>query len=224
MKLVGIKGSIVFGLFSLDDEVFPKLGYKKPKLKERRVKPLSVLITTDNSLLSAGKLHIIKCATSGSVPPARITWVLDGEPIRNAATTMLEDILHWTRVRKLIKIPETRFVPGVKGLASGDGGSELVEGHNSTTSTLTFRPTASDDIKELACRAENPHFPGGLQEDRRRLRIAYPPVVSVRVEERSQLGPLKEGDEVRMSCEVRASPPADGITWYHGVSRYIIIV
>nr|CAD7423129.1 unnamed protein product [Timema monikensis] len=99
--------------------------------------------------------------------------------------------------------------------------SKLVEGHNSTTSTLTFRPTASDDIKELACRAENPHFPGGLQEDRRRLRIAlfHPPVVSVRVEERSQLGPLKEGDEVRMSCEVRANPPADGITWYHGVTN-----
>nr|CAD7589339.1 unnamed protein product [Timema genevievae] len=50
--------------------------------------------------------------------------------------------------------------------------STLIEGRNNTTSTLTFRPTASDDIKELACRAENPHFPGGLQEDRRRLRIA----------------------------------------------------
>ncbi|CAG2059320.1 unnamed protein product, partial [Timema podura] len=49
---------------------------------------------------------------------------------------------------------------------------KLIEGRNNTTSTLTFRPTASDDIKELACRAENPHFPGGLQEDRRRLRIA----------------------------------------------------
>ncbi|XP_063230902.1 nephrin [Bacillus rossius redtenbacheri] len=146
------------------------------------LKPLSVLITTPGDLLSAGRLHSVQCVSSGSYPSARLTWLLDGEPIRSAATTMLE-------------------------------------GRNTTTSSLTFQPASGDDGKELACRAENPHFPGGILEDRRRLRVAYPPVAEVRLEERRQLGPLKEGDEVRMTCEVRASPPAGAVAWYHGDRR-----
>lgn len=41
-----------------------------------------------NDLLTAGHPVPLKCETWGSHPPAKITWLLDGEPIRNADITM----------------------------------------------------------------------------------------------------------------------------------------
>lgn len=49
---------------------------------------------------------------------------------------------------------------------------QVADGINSTTSTLTLRPDVDDDGKELACRAENLKFPGGILEDRRYIRVA----------------------------------------------------
>ncbi|XP_066997065.2 neural cell adhesion molecule 2 [Anabrus simplex] len=89
------------------------------------------------------------------------------------------------------------------------------KGVNTTSSTLIFRPRVSDDGRELACRAESPFFSGGILEDRKRLHVAYPPVVSVQLETSAAQAPLREGDEVRLSCEVRAKPEPDRITWYH---------
>jgi len=48
----------------------------------------------------------------------------------------------------------------------------VTESWNKTTSALLFRPHAGDDGKEIACRAENKHFLGGMLEDRRRLDVA----------------------------------------------------
>jgi len=52
------------------------------------VKPLAVQITTPVALLSAGKTQELHCEASGSVPPARVTWLLDGEPLRSASTSV----------------------------------------------------------------------------------------------------------------------------------------
>ncbi|PSN56558.1 hypothetical protein C0J52_14750 [Blattella germanica] len=98
------------------------------------IKPRTVNITTAPGPLSAGKTHQLQCMTTGSAPPARVTWLLDGESIRDAVVSAAE-------------------MP------------------NSTTSVLTFRPRAGDDGKELACRAENKRFLGGMLEDRRRLDV-----------------------------------------------------
>ncbi|XP_069681580.1 neural cell adhesion molecule 2 isoform X2 [Periplaneta americana] len=146
------------------------------------LKPRTVRITTPATApLSAGKTHQLQCETSGSVPPARVTWLLDGEPLRDAPTSVTET-------------PEK------------------------TTSIVMFRPRAGDDGKEMACRAENRRFHGGLLEDRRRLDIAYPPTVTVQLESNIDLGALKEGDDVNLSCEVRANPQPEptSVTWYHG--------
>ncbi|XP_075223247.1 motor axon guidance molcule sidestep [Lycorma delicatula] len=143
------------------------------------LKPLNVKIVTSNEVLSAGKSRQLLCESTGSVPPARLSWLLDGEPIKHAATVVADSI-------------------------------------NSTKSVLTLRPDVEDDRKELACRSENPHFPGGILEDRRFLRIAYPPVVSVTLGTDVDPENLKEGDDVRLTCEIRANPEADKIIWYHG--------
>lgn len=52
------------------------------------VKPRSVQITTLAAPLSAGKTQHLQCETWGSVPPARVIWLLDGEPLENAPTSV----------------------------------------------------------------------------------------------------------------------------------------
>ncbi|XP_030745151.1 hemicentin-1 [Sitophilus oryzae] len=51
------------------------------------LKPNKVKIVTPNDLLSSGKSKNVRCETSGSAPPAKLTWFLDGRPIRNAVVT-----------------------------------------------------------------------------------------------------------------------------------------
>ncbi|GFG35231.1 hypothetical protein Cfor_07296, partial [Coptotermes formosanus] len=145
------------------------------------LKPRTVQITTPAAPLSAGKTQQLQCQTWGSVPPARVIWLLDGEPLVNAPTS----------------VTETR---------------------NKTSSVLLFRPHAGDDGKEIACRAENRHFLGGMLEDRRRLDVAYPPTVKVQLESNIDPGTVKEGDDVLLLCEVRANPQPEpnAVTWYHG--------
>jgi hypothetical protein len=52
------------------------------------VKPRTVQITTPAAPLSAGKTQQLQCQTWGSVPPARVIWLLDGEPLVNAPTSV----------------------------------------------------------------------------------------------------------------------------------------
>ncbi|XP_046659598.1 hemicentin-2 [Homalodisca vitripennis] len=146
------------------------------------LKPIKVKIVSPPEMLSAGKSKQVMCESTGSFPPARISWWLDGETIRNAAITT--------------------------------GSSE-----NSTTSTLTLRPDAGDDGKELVCRAENPKFHGTIIEDRRYIRVAYPPVVSISLGSSVGASMLREGDSVTLNCDARAFPEAERITWYHGTVK-----
>ncbi|XP_021935853.1 hemicentin-2-like isoform X4 [Zootermopsis nevadensis] len=145
------------------------------------LKPRTVEITSPAAPLSAGKTQQLHCETTGSVPPARVSWLLDGELLKNAPTSVTET-------------------------------------PNKTTSVLLLRPRAGDDGKEIACRAENKHFLGGMLEDRRRLNVAYPPSVTVQLESNIDLNTVKEGDDALLSCEVRANPQpeSNSVTWYHG--------
>ena len=55
------------------------------------VKPLKIKIVSANDLLIAGKSVPLRCETWGSYPQAKVTWLLDGEPIRNADMTTHSD-------------------------------------------------------------------------------------------------------------------------------------
>lgn len=55
------------------------------------VKPVKVKIVSPNELLTAGSSVPLRCETWGSYPPAKITWLLDGEPIRSADITVHSD-------------------------------------------------------------------------------------------------------------------------------------
>ncbi|CAO1422538.1 unnamed protein product [Diamesa serratosioi] len=67
----------------------------QPILKEITVqvhlKPIKVKIVTPNELLTAGRPTPIRCETWGSYPPAKVIWLIDGEPIRNSDVTANTD-------------------------------------------------------------------------------------------------------------------------------------
>ncbi|KAK9880431.1 hypothetical protein WA026_011678 [Henosepilachna vigintioctopunctata] len=51
------------------------------------LKPNKVKIVTPNELMSNRKPQNVKCETSGSYPPAKLTWLLDGKPIKQSVVT-----------------------------------------------------------------------------------------------------------------------------------------
>ncbi|XP_017035482.1 neural cell adhesion molecule 1-A isoform X5 [Drosophila kikkawai] len=151
------------------------------------LKPVRVKIITPNDLLTAGQPMPIRCESWGSYPAAKITWLLDGEPIRNAEVTVHSD--------------------------KEDG--------NITTSILTLKVTSENDNAELTCRATNPWFSGGAIEDKRIIRVAYPPTVSVHLanEDPSRLVTRAEGQNVTFKCRADARPPVTGYSWFKNGMR-----
>ncbi|EDW45245.1 GM10106 [Drosophila sechellia] len=151
------------------------------------LKPVRVKIATPNELLTAGQPMPIRCESWGSYPAAKITWLLDGEPIRNAEVTVHSD--------------------------KEDG--------NITTSILTLKVTSENDNAELTCRATNPWFSGGAIEDKRIIRVAYPPTVSVHLanEDPSRLVTRAEGQNVTFKCRADARPPVTSYSWFKNGMR-----
>ncbi|XP_046869638.1 nephrin isoform X4 [Drosophila willistoni] len=151
------------------------------------LKPVRVKIITPNDLLTAGHPVPIRCESWGSYPAAKIAWLLDGEPIRNAEVTVHND----------------------------------KEDANITTSTLTLKVTSENDNAELTCRATNPWFSGGAIEDKRIIRVAYPPTVSVHLanEDPSRVVTRAEGQNVTFKCRADARPPVTSYSWFKNGMR-----
>ncbi|KAI8130741.1 Synaptogenesis protein syg-2 [Lucilia cuprina] len=163
----------------------------EPVIKEVPVqvqlKPVRVKIITPNDLLTAGHPVPLRCESWGSYPAAKITWLLDGEPIRNAEVTVHSDR----------------------------------EDSNITTSILTLKVTSENDNAELTCRASNPWFSGGAIEDKRIIRVAYPPTVSVHLanEDPSRIVTRAEGQNVTFKCRADARPPVTSYSWFKNGMR-----
>ncbi|XP_060647593.1 sialoadhesin isoform X2 [Drosophila nasuta] len=151
------------------------------------LKPIRVKILTPNDLLTAGHPMAIRCESWGSYPAAKIAWLLDGEPIRNAEVTLHSD----------------------------------KEDANITTSILTLKVTSENDNAELTCRATNPWFSGGAIEDKRIIRVAYPPTVSVHLanEDPSRMVTRAEGQNVTFKCRADARPPVTSYSWFKNGMR-----
>lgn len=48
--------------------------------------------------------------------------------------------------------------------------------------------------------------------------VSDQPVVSITLGSDVDPNSLREGDDVRLTCEVKSNPEYERITWYHGVS------
>uniref|UniRef100_A0A1B0GE06 Ig-like domain-containing protein n=1 Tax=Glossina morsitans morsitans TaxID=37546 RepID=A0A1B0GE06_GLOMM len=166
-----------------------------PVIKEVMVqihlKPMQVKIVTPNDLLTAGHPTPLRCESWGSYPAAKITWLLDGEPIRNAEITSHSD-----------------REPSFQDL-------------NVTTSILTLKVTSENNNAELTCRSSNPWFSGSIVEDKRVIRVAYPPTVSVHLanEDPTRIILRAEGQNVTLKCRADARPPVTSYSWFKNGMR-----
>ncbi|XP_026468220.1 hemicentin-2-like, partial [Ctenocephalides felis] len=161
------------------------------------LKPLKVKIVSGDELLSAGTTQHIRCESWGSVPPAKITWLLNSEPVQSTSST----------------------------ISPYDSVTHTTLGKNSTTSILKLNVVAQDGGKKLTCRASNPWFNGAIIEDTRTIVVAYAPIVSLqltdsKVRQGESLDPMRpqpllvEGGYAELHCQTQAHPPVHTYVWF----------
>ncbi|XP_041844838.1 sialic acid-binding Ig-like lectin 14 isoform X3 [Melanotaenia boesemani] len=86
---------------------------------------------------------------------------------------------------------------------------QVGDGQWNNTSTLTFRPTHTDNNKPLQC---NVTYNGGYKErESKTLKVKYAPV-NLKVEYKSD---IKEGETVNLTCTGDANPPVNSYEWHN---------
>ncbi|XP_012222071.1 neural cell adhesion molecule 2 isoform X2 [Linepithema humile] len=115
--------------------------------------------------------------------------------------------------------PAARIIWRLGEHVIGDPNVSTTQRSNSTVSKLALVLNKDDDGKELVCRAENPRFPGGVLEEVKTLHISYAPVVAARLAPGYMLDTLREGDDLKLVCDVQSNPPPTRVIWYHDNQR-----
>ncbi|XP_071869170.1 motor axon guidance molcule sidestep isoform X2 [Bombus fervidus] len=115
--------------------------------------------------------------------------------------------------------PAARIIWRLGGQTIGDPNVSTTQRSNSTISKLALVLGKDDNGKRLTCRAENPRFPGGALEETEILDVAYVPVVSIDLATGYVLDTLREGDDLKLVCDVESNPPPTRIIWYHKDDR-----
>ncbi|XP_012060705.1 PREDICTED: neural cell adhesion molecule 1 [Atta cephalotes] len=115
--------------------------------------------------------------------------------------------------------PAARIIWRLGEHVMSDPNVSTTQRSNSTVSKIALVLSKDDDGKELVCRAENPRFPGGVLEEIKILRISYAPVVVARLANGYVLDTLREGDDLKLVCDVQSNPPPTQVTWYHDNQR-----
>ncbi|XP_065167575.1 nephrin-like isoform X3 [Atheta coriaria] len=103
-----------------------------------------------------------------------------------------------------------------------EGGSVAVSADgNTTTSTLTFTPTASDHGLLLTCRASNHRIPLSELRDTWMLRVLYPPKVTLTLGHGLDANDIKEGADVYFECHLVANPWVLRVWWLRDGQRLL---
>ncbi|KAH6931465.1 hypothetical protein HPB50_024470 [Hyalomma asiaticum] len=148
------------------------------------LKPLDVTIQPPERPLSANKEVELVCSSSGSRPPATLTWWKGGQQIRSARDS--ED---------------------ANGGAGGGGGL------SASTSVLLFTPTVDDNNRILSCRAENKAIPGSALEEGWKLEVYYTPMVTLQLGGKLKDSEIQEGRDVYLDCKIVANPYTTDVSW-----------
>lgn len=92
---------------------------------------------------SAGQLAEFVCSSSGSRPPAKLSWLKNNQPLKAEL---------WRQIDSPPSQPDSSVVAagGEAGTGSGGGGS--------SHSKLTLKLERQDHGAKLSCRAENEHL------------------------------------------------------------------
>ncbi|XP_078033880.1 motor axon guidance molcule sidestep [Augochlora pura] len=115
--------------------------------------------------------------------------------------------------------PAARIVWRLGEQVIGEPNVSTTQRSNSTVSKLALALDKNDNGKKLTCRAENPRFPGGSLEQTRVLNVAYNPVVAVHLATGYLMESLREGDDLKLVCDVQSNPLPNKVIWYHNGKR-----
>ncbi|XP_033218244.1 protein turtle homolog B [Belonocnema kinseyi] len=113
--------------------------------------------------------------------------------------------------------PAARIVWRLGGDEIGGSNTLTTQRSNSTVSKISLVLGKTHDGRELTCRAENPRFPGGVLEETRIVRVLYPPVAVAHLAAGYFLDTLREGDDLKLACDVQSNPPPTSIIWYQDI-------
>ncbi|TRY72468.1 hypothetical protein TCAL_04760 [Tigriopus californicus] len=188
--------------------------------------PTAVWIQRKDRHLMAGKEVNFQCSSSGSTPRTRFKWLLDSEPLNQAAisssststTTTTTNAPLSNHTQEMVAKTTLSFPGGTKGTSTTTQvfrQSNLIhQPLNANVSVISYIPLISDHGKELRCLVDNPGLKDSTIEDSLILEIHYPPMLSLTHGSNLDLSTIKEGDDVYFECQVQARPAIDKITWY----------
>lgn len=114
---------------------------------------MSVAITNETQQLSAGHMYRIHCQAVGSVPPAKIFWWKDDQPLNQLSGTMTS--IYVSKRTTADFRDDLVFIPSV----THDFRCSAKESTNKnvSSSVLTFVPTKRDCNATIRCIASNPN-------------------------------------------------------------------
>ncbi|XP_015171543.1 PREDICTED: neural cell adhesion molecule 2 isoform X1 [Polistes dominula] len=115
--------------------------------------------------------------------------------------------------------PAARIIWRLGDEVIGDPIVSITQRSNSTVSKIVLTLNKNDDGKELTCKAENPRFPGGVLEETKILYVHYAPVLTAHLATGYILDTLREGDDLKLICNIQSNPPPTKVIWYHNDVR-----
>ncbi|KAJ8925637.1 hypothetical protein NQ315_009482, partial [Exocentrus adspersus] len=92
---------------------------------------------------------------------------------------------------------------------------------NTTTSTLSFTPTAADHGLILTCKASNQRIPFSEQQRTWMLKVLYPPKVTLTLGHGLDANDIKEGADVYFECHLIANPWVHRVWWLRDGERLL---
>ncbi|XP_060522794.1 nephrin-like [Cylas formicarius] len=90
---------------------------------------------------------------------------------------------------------------------------------NTTTSVLSFNPSAADHGLVLACKASNQRIPLSERQQTWMLKVLYPPKVALSLGHRLDGNDIKEGADVYFECHLIANPWVRHVWWLRNSER-----
>lgn len=168
-------------------------------------------IVTPNELLTAGRPTPIRCETWGSYPPAKVTWLMDGEAIRQGDVTVNSEGAEANLTSSILTLRVSAENDGAELTCRSTNpwfSNGALEDKRRISVACTYSHVSFLFISILHHQHDLHNFPPD------------PPTVSVHLanEDPSRNITRAEGENVTLKCRADARPPVSTFGWFKNVS------